>query len=284
MNGGPEVARGRRRAGPLVPSPLPVPLDDGLRHRARQRRASPPPPTRPTRTADSLLRNADLAMYLAKAQGKNRLVVYADGMAEAARRRAALPQDLAGRRRHGQLEVHYQPTVRLTDGRTTGFEALVRWNHPERGLVPPVEFIPLAEESGDHHRASARWVLREALRQGAAWSPAHRQPLRMAVNLSPRQLLDGGVVADVDGRAARRPASPPASSPSRSPRASWSRTSTRSSAQLEALRALGVAHRHRRLRHRLLRAVLPAAASRPTSSRSTAASSATCRRAARRPR
>ena len=87
-------------------------------------------------------------MHLAKAQGKNRFVIYADGMAEAARRRAELQQDLALAVPDDQLVVHYQPTVRLTDGRTTGFEALVRWNHPDRGMVPPAEFIPLAEESG----------------------------------------------------------------------------------------------------------------------------------------
>jgi EAL domain-containing protein (putative c-di-GMP-specific phosphodiesterase class I) len=148
------------------------------------------------RTADALLRNADLAMYLAKAQGKNRLVVYADGMAEAAARRAGLAHDLADAAAGGQLAVHYQPTVRLSDGRTTGFEALVRWNHPERGLIPPVEFIPLAEETGAI-TGIGRWVLLEALRQGAAWSAESGAPLRMAVNLSPRQFQDGDVVPDV---------------------------------------------------------------------------------------
>jgi diguanylate cyclase (GGDEF)-like protein len=147
-------------------------------------------------TPGSLLRNADLAMYLAKAQGGNRLVGYADGMAEAARRRADLQQDLALATAAGQLEVHYQPTVRLSDGRTTGYEALVRWHHPVRGLVPPAEFIPLAEESGVVTEIG-RWVLRQATAQGAAWSTDAGVPLRMAVNLSPRQLLDTDVVADV---------------------------------------------------------------------------------------
>jgi EAL domain-containing protein (putative c-di-GMP-specific phosphodiesterase class I) len=92
--------------------------------------------------------------------------------------------------------VHYQPTVRLADGRTTGFEALVRWHHPDRGLVAPVEFIPLAEETGAI-TGIGRWVLREALRQGAVWTAETGTPLRMAVNLSPRQFQDGDVVADV---------------------------------------------------------------------------------------
>ena len=146
--------------------------------------------------AGVLLRNADLAMYLAKAQGKNRLVVYAEGMAEAARRRADLSRDVADAAVSGQLEVHYQPVVKLADGRISGFEALVRWHHPERGLVPPTEFIPLAEETGAIS-AIGRWVLREATRQGAAWSTATGSPLRIAVNLSPRQFQDGDVTADV---------------------------------------------------------------------------------------
>ncbi len=191
VDGGPDVARavGERA---LVALSVPVPLDDGpLTVHCSVGVAAATDPA--DRTAGALLRNADLAMYLAKAQGKNRLVVYADGMAEAARRRAGLAQDLAVAADSGQLEVHYQPTVRLADGRTTGFEALVRWNHPERGLVPPVEFIPLAEETGAIAGIGS-WVLREALRQGAAWTAETGAPLRMAVNLSPRQFHDGSDV------------------------------------------------------------------------------------------
>jgi diguanylate cyclase (GGDEF)-like protein len=147
-------------------------------------------------TADSLLRDADLAMYLAKAHGGNRLVLYSEGMAEAARRRADLQQDLARAATAGQLEVFYQPTVSLADGRTTGYEALVRWHHPERGMVLPAEFIPLAEDSGVITEIGS-WVLGQALRQGATWSAESGRPLRMAVNLSPRQLLDGDVTTDV---------------------------------------------------------------------------------------
>jgi diguanylate cyclase (GGDEF)-like protein len=147
-------------------------------------------------TADSLLRDADLAMYLAKAHGGNRLVLYSEGMAEAARRRADLQQDLARATTAGQLEVFYQPTVSLADGRTTGYEALVRWHHPERGMVLPAEFIPLAEDSGVITEIGS-WVLGQALRQGATWSAESGRPLRMAVNLSPRQLLDGDVTTGV---------------------------------------------------------------------------------------
>jgi diguanylate cyclase (GGDEF)-like protein len=195
VNGGPDVARavGERV---LIALGVPVPLDDGTVITVHGSVGLASSADTGDRTAGALLRNADLAMYLAKAQGKNRMVAYADGMAEAARRRADLAQDLAGAADAGQLAVHYQPTVRLSDGRTTGFEALVRWQHPDRGLVPPVEFIPLAEETGAI-TGIGRWVLGEALRQGAAWTAETGTPLRMAVNLSPRQFQDGDVVADV---------------------------------------------------------------------------------------
>jgi diguanylate cyclase (GGDEF)-like protein len=194
VNGGPDVAKaiGERM---LVSLAVPVTLLDGTVTVHGSVGVASSEDTA-DRTAGALLRNADLAMYLAKAQGKNRLVAYADGMAEAARRRADLAQDLARAAGAGQLAVHYQPVVRLTDGLTTGFEALVRWNHPDRGLVPPVEFIPLAEETGAI-TGIGRWVLHEALRQGAEWTAATGAPLRMAVNLSPRQFQDGDVVADV---------------------------------------------------------------------------------------
>ncbi|MCA0145707.1 EAL domain-containing protein [Blastococcus sp. LR1] len=178
----------------LVSLALPVPLDDGLV--TVHGSIGVAEAADDDRTAGALLRNADLAMHLAKAQGKNRLVGYADGMAEAARRRAGLQQDLLAAVVDEQLELHYQPTVRLTDGRTTGFEALVRWRHPERGLVPPVEFIPLAEESGAIVEIG-RWVLRTALHQGATWLRERDDTLRMAVNLSPRQLFDTDIVTDV---------------------------------------------------------------------------------------
>ena len=201
-------------------------------------------------------------MYLAKAQGKNRLVVYADGMAEAARRRAALAQDLAGAAAAGQLEVHYQPTVRLTDGRTTGFEALVRWNHPERGLVPPVEFIPLAEETGAHHRDRP---LGAAARRSARAPRGRRRPARRCAWPS----------------TSRRASSTTAtSSPTSSPALRGDAASPREQLTLEVTEGVLVRdvdavvaqlrvaagprrpHRHRRLRHRVLRAVLPAAPAR----------------------
>src|SRR4029077_17999761 len=103
-----------------------------------------------------------------------------DRLALAVELRAAIDQD--------QLELFYQPKADLGSGRITGVEALVRWRHPQRGLVPPDEFIPLAEQSGQV-RALSRWVLNNALRQARQWANAGR-PLAVAVNLSMRDLHD----------------------------------------------------------------------------------------------
>ena len=135
--------------------------------------------------------------------------------------------------------MHYQPTVRLTDGRTTGFEALVRWNHPERGLIPPVEFIPLAEETGAI-AGIGRWVLREALRQGAAWTAETGTPLRMAVNLSPRQFQDGGDVTAEVGAALEETGFPAEQLTLEVTEGVLVRDVDAVVAQLEALRALGI--------------------------------------------
>ena len=236
VSGGPDIAR-QVAERVLVSLAVPVPLDGGT-VTVRGSVGVAASTDTADRTAGALLRNADLAMYLAKAQGKNRVVVYADGMAEAARRRADLAQDLVTAAEAGQLTVHYQPTVRLTDGRTTGFEALVRWNHPERGLIPPVEFIPLAEETGAIS-VIGRWVLREALRQGAAWSRETGAPLDMAVNLSPRQFQDGDVVGDVVG-ALEESGFPAAQLTLEVTEGVLVRDVDTVVAQLEALRALGV--------------------------------------------
>ena len=146
------------------------------------------------RRPGTLLRNADLAMYEAKSLGKNRMVRYVPGMAEAAQGEVDLLQDLAAATRSGQLEVHYQPTIDLADGRTTGYEALVRWRHPTRGLVAPADFIPQAE-AGGHIVEIGRWVLERAVHQAARWTAETGRPIGIAVNLSPRQLGHDDVVA-----------------------------------------------------------------------------------------
>ena len=192
----PDGARVARAVGERVLASLATPaeLTDGTVVSLRGSLGIATPADDGERTLSALLRNADLAMYLAKSQGKDRLVVYAEGMAEEARRRTDLQHDLAAAAEAGQLRVHYQPTVRLEDGEITGFEALVRWEHPERGLVPPIEFVPLAEETGAIVTIG-RWVLQQAVAQGAAWSQTAGRPLKMSVNLSPRQLMDDDVPA-----------------------------------------------------------------------------------------
>nr|WP_240897368.1 EAL domain-containing protein [Kineococcus vitellinus] len=140
-----------------------------------------------------LLRNADLAMYWAKSSGKNRLVTYAEGMSQAAQDKASLRDDLAHALEQGQFEVHYQATIDFRKGTTKGYEALLRWHHPERGTVPPLEFVPLAEATGDIH-AIGSWVLRTATAQAARWSAERGEPVAVAVNLSAVQLASDDIV------------------------------------------------------------------------------------------
>ncbi len=147
-------------------------------------------------TGEALLRNADLAMYLAKSSGKNSVAVYAAGMDRAARDRAELARDLAVALADGQLQVHYQPTVVLADGGPSGYEALLRWNHPERGPVGPDVFIPLAEDSG-LIVPIGEWVLRTAAQQAVEWSERAGHAVDVAVNLSPRQLADDDILSTV---------------------------------------------------------------------------------------
>ncbi|GAA2724236.1 putative bifunctional diguanylate cyclase/phosphodiesterase [Cellulomonas aerilata] len=143
-----------------------------------------------------LLRAADIAMYVAKTSGKGRYEVFQGShhasQLETERLRADLHHALDG----DQLELYYQPIVRLTTGDVVGFEALLRWNHPGRGLVPPADFIPLAEESG-LIVPIGRWVTREATRQAARWQRRGGPALRMSVNVSAQQFQHPGFVWDV---------------------------------------------------------------------------------------
>jgi len=153
---------------------------------------------RPGDGAEDLLRNADVAMYAAKGHGKSRYEVFDPSMHSAALERLEMEGDLQRATERGELFLHYQPMVSLTNGRIVGLEALVRWLHPRRGVMPPTTFIPLAEDSG-LIVAVGRWVLREACAQAAAWRgqfPEH-ETLAMSVNLSVKQLRDPGLVEDV---------------------------------------------------------------------------------------
>jgi diguanylate cyclase (GGDEF)-like protein/PAS domain S-box-containing protein len=147
---------------------------------------------------EELLRDADLAMYRAKAGGKARFEVFDAGSRATERARLELENDLRRALERGELRVHYQPIVDASDGRIVAFEALARWAHPQRGLLNAASFIPLAEESGTIS-ALGRWVLREALAQLRAWQrdyPAD-PPLGVSVNLSPREVLQPRLPANV---------------------------------------------------------------------------------------
>ena len=158
---------------------------------------------------DDLLADADVAMYRAKQRGRSRVVHFDQQMRVEAQHRSELERDLTGALRDGgQLEVHYQSTIGLATGRIIGFEALVRWRHPTKGLLGAHEFVPLAEETGQVSGID-RFVLREATRQLAAWraiDPTFGK-LSIAVNLSARQFGDPELVALVDDalRSARIP-------------------------------------------------------------------------------
>jgi diguanylate cyclase (GGDEF)-like protein len=140
-------------------------------------------------SADALVRDADLALYAAKAAGRGKHRLYEPSMHSEAAERQVLENDLRQAIERGELAVHYQPVVRTAGEEVTGFEALVRWQHPTRGAISPAKFVPLAEEAGIIGKIG-EWVLRTALEEAAHW-PDH---VRVAVNLSPLQFNDPNVV------------------------------------------------------------------------------------------
>jgi diguanylate cyclase (GGDEF)-like protein len=153
---------------------------------------------RPGQTADELLRDADVAMYAAKTSGKRRVARFDPSMHAALVARHTLSIELARGLERGELEVHYQPIVELSSGRITAIEALARWRHPVRGLVPPDEFIGIAEETGSI-MVLGRIVLARAADQVAHWlrESAVSPDLRLTINVSPVELLQVDFVGDV---------------------------------------------------------------------------------------
>ncbi len=139
-------------------------------------------------TVDDLLRNADFAMYEAKARGNSSVCSFDESMAAQYRNRVALENDLIDAIDNQQFELHYQPKVNLVEGMVTGVEALLRWNHPQHGYVSPQEFVPLAEEAG-YITEIGKWVLNEAVRQNSLWVEAGLCDLSMAVNISAPQFV-----------------------------------------------------------------------------------------------
>jgi len=146
--------------------------------------------------ARHLVEQADAAMYLAKQEGKNQVRFYTGALARNVARQFAMELDLRRSFSAGGLELHFQPRIELASGRMSGVEALVRWEHPERGPVPPAEFVLLAEERGLIVQLG-RWVLDAACRQIRRWRDAGLQPPRCAINLSAHQLVSDALFDDV---------------------------------------------------------------------------------------
>ncbi|HAN47569.1 MAG TPA: GGDEF domain-containing protein, partial [Nitrospira sp.] len=146
--------------------------------------------------SESLLRLADVAMYEVKESGRNAFRCFTPEMSRRSQIQIAQERDLRHALERGELLLHYQPKADLYSGQVTGVEALIRWQHPVRGLVPPAQFIPLAEETGQIVAIGA-WVLREACRQTRQWQLDGLPPLRVAVNLSPLQFRQPNLVEQI---------------------------------------------------------------------------------------
>jgi diguanylate cyclase (GGDEF)-like protein len=148
------------------------------------------------RTADTLLAHADAAMYTAKQRGRNNVQRYAAGMSAGTQDRVRLESELHEALQRGQFELHYQPKVDTASGRINSAEALIRWRHPERGLLLPAEFIGIADDCGLLDDIGD-WVLHEACRQAKAWQDAGLPHLRVAVNLAPSQFRLSNLVDQI---------------------------------------------------------------------------------------
>jgi diguanylate cyclase (GGDEF)-like protein len=147
-------------------------------------------------TVQALIAHADAAMYAAKQVGRSKVQCYTPGMPTGTQEKVRLESDLHTALALQQFELHYQPKVDIRTGSVNSAEALVRWRHPERGLIPPGDFIPLAEECGLISRIG-EWVVREACRQGRVWRNAGMPPLRIAVNLSASQFRARNIVETI---------------------------------------------------------------------------------------
>lgn len=147
--------------------------------------------------AETLVKNADIAMYMAKAKGKNQYVLCTVDMKEEVKRNIKLSNNLYRAQERDEFTVYYQPQIKLNTGEIIGLEALLRWNHPEMGMIPPGIFIPLSEMNGTINNIG-EWVLKTAVRQNKKWQDMGFPPLRIAVNLSIVQFSNPNFVNTVD--------------------------------------------------------------------------------------
>jgi diguanylate cyclase (GGDEF)-like protein len=147
---------------------------------------------------EELLRDADTAMYRAKSQGNAKTAIFDEQMHAHVVALVTMETELRRAVERQELRVHYQPIVSASSGKAIGFEALVRWQHPERGMISPAEFIPVAEESG-LISSIGRWVLQEACREAQSWQSRlhHSDSLFVSVNLSAKQFLQPNLTAEI---------------------------------------------------------------------------------------
>jgi diguanylate cyclase (GGDEF)-like protein/PAS domain S-box-containing protein len=157
---------------------------------------------------DMLLRHADQAMYQAKQGGRNRYALFDAGHDLVSEKRRESLDSLQRAITEGQLQLHYQPKVNMRSGQVLGLEALVRWQHPQRGLLDPAEFLPMVDFVG-LHRQFGEWILEHALRQAVAWSRAGLG-LSISINIAAEQLQGGDFAATLGEALARHPELPPA--------------------------------------------------------------------------
>jgi diguanylate cyclase (GGDEF)-like protein/PAS domain S-box-containing protein len=155
-------------------------------------------------TAEALLKNADIAMYRAKEEGKRNVQFFTDELQERVSRRLSVEGALRRAVDNGEFDLHFQPQMEIASGRLVGAEALIRWRHPERGLVSPAEFIPIAEDTG-LIIPIGEWVIDAACREARRWQEGDlaSDKLTMAVNLSPRQFRDGRLLKIIDDALSR---------------------------------------------------------------------------------
>ncbi|MBC8016613.1 MAG: EAL domain-containing protein, partial [Sporomusaceae bacterium] len=148
--------------------------------------------------ADELMKNADIAMYKAKGKGKNQYVLCTSIMKNNVVDTMNIVNNLYRALKKNEFELYYQPQVNCNSNEIVGLEALIRWNHPELGRVPPLDFIPIAEQTG-LIIPIGEWVLRTACKQNKAWQDAGLPRIRMGVNLSVKQFQNENLVSDVEG-------------------------------------------------------------------------------------
>lgn len=142
-------------------------------------------------TIDSLLKNADQAMYAAKEQGRNRFHYFTPSMQEYAKHRMLLIRDLRSAITNQEFEIYFQPIVDMSTMQVLKAEALIRWHHPERGVISPSEFIPVAEDTG-LITAIGNWVFEQAAKQCAYWRTQFGVEIQISINKSPVQFRDEG--------------------------------------------------------------------------------------------